>query len=85
MLIDMQFEGGDRAHRRIGNPVLRPPVDDAGRHVHEDIKHDCVLPIGRAEEFGEQRAQLRPDAFHRFERFEQGVQQIGARHDSKLG
>ena len=56
--VDMQQQRHDLVEIGFGNADLPPPVDDAGRHMHQDIERDRFLPLGRAEESRQQRGKL---------------------------
>lgn len=65
MLIDMEFERCDRTHGRKRDPVLRPPIDDARRHMQEHVEHQSMLTGRCAEKAREQRSELRADTLDR--------------------
>ncbi len=51
-----------------------------GGHVHQEVERDRLLALGRAEEAGQQRGQLRPDPLDRAQRAEQRIEFRGTRH-----
>ncbi len=54
MPIDMQLQRRHLVVECPRNPIHPPPVNHPGRHMHEQIKRNRLLPLGRPKEAGQQ-------------------------------
>jgi rRNA processing protein Gar1 len=78
--VDVEEKCDDLIEIRFGNPDLAAPVDRARRHVHQNIKDNRFLSLGRAEKTRQERGELVTHALDGVERAKKGLEGFGTRH-----
>jgi hypothetical protein len=82
--VDMEFQRGDIVVHRVGDTIHATAVEDAGGHMHQQVERDGFLPLGRAEEPGQQRAELRPHPLDGVERTKQRIEGRRTGHATRV-